>query len=141
MEDRKLLKKFDWKKDYSVNIDIIDEQHKKFLDIMNLLIDTINENDCSQRVADIFFSLAYYAEHYFINEEIMFKNYQYPNLTQHKEVHNKFIMRIIQFQKEFEQDKENVCEELLQYLEDWFKEHILDYDKQASDFLLEHGMK
>jgi hemerythrin-like metal-binding protein len=136
-----MLQKHEWKDDYSVNIESIDEQHKKFIEIINLLIDVVNKKHCNSRVADVFFSLAYYAEHYFINEEILFKDYQYPNLTQHKELHNNFILRIIQFQKEFEADKENVCEELLGYLEDWFKEHILQYDKSASDFLKEHGIK
>lgn len=139
MKDKKVLQKYDWKKEYSVGIESIDEQHKKFVEIMNLLIDVINDNACNDRVADVFFSLAYYAEHYFINEEIMFKDYKYPNLSHHKELHNDFILRIIQFQKEFEQDKDNVCRELLGYLENWFKEHILDYDIKASSFLKEHG--
>ena len=136
-----MLQKYEWKEEYSVNIEAIDEQHKKFVDIINLLIDIVNKKECNARIADIFFSLAYYAEHYFINEEILFKDYQYPNLSHHKDLHNKFILRIIQFQKEFEADKENICEELLQYLEEWFKEHILEYDKSASDFLLQQGSK
>lgn len=138
MEKKKQIQKYDWKEEYSVGIESIDEQHKKYVEIMNLLIDVINGGECHERIADVFFSLAYYAEHYFINEEIMFKDYKYPHLSQHKELHNDFILRIIQFQKEFENDKDDVCTELFSYLENWFKNHILDYDIKAADFLREH---
>lgn len=139
MKEKEFIQKYDWKEEYSVGIESIDEQHKKFVEILNLLIDVINDNDCSLRIADVFFSLAYYAEHYFINEEIMFKDYKYPNLSHHKDLHNTFILRIIKFQKEFEQDKDNVCRELLSFLQDWFRDHILDYDHKASEFLKKQG--
>ena len=141
MSDRKSLQKHMWKEEYSVNITEIDDQHKKFIEILNILIDIINEGQNSNRVADLFFSLAYYAEHYFINEEIFFAEYKYPKLIQHKEHHDKFIKRIIRFQKEFEQEREYVCEQLFAYLESWFYDHILQYDKDAAVFLKDNGMK
>jgi hemerythrin-like metal-binding protein len=140
MKDKYKLEKHDWKEEYSVGIESIDEQHKKFVEILNLLIDVINGGECSDRITDVFFSLAYYAEHYFINEEIMFMDYKYPNLTQHKELHNEFILKITLFQKGFENNKNDVCRDLYAYLEAWFKEHILDYDIKASNFLKEHGV-
>lgn len=132
---------FKWKPEYNVNISLIDEQHKKFLEILNLLREGIIEEPCKEKISEIFFSLVHYAEHHLIQEEIYFKNYQYPNFTQHKEAHNNFIDRIIKFREDYEKEVENVCEEMYSYLVDWFENHILKYDKEAVEFLLNKGVK
>jgi len=131
---------YKWKEEYNVNIGIIDEQHKKFLDIINELKIVINGNQCKDRVSDIFFQLAYLIDHYFIKEEIYFKDVAYPNFDQHKEEHKQFIERTIQFQKDVENNKPKLCLEIYQYLENWFDEHILKYDKEAVDYLKSKGV-
>lgn len=129
-----------WKEEYTVNISIIDEQHKKFLDIINELKVIINTNSCTSKASKIFFQIAYHIDHYFIKEEIYFKDCKYPNFEQHKIDHNQFIDKIIKFQKDLENNKQNVCLDLYKYLEDWFDEHILKYDKEAVDFLKKSGV-
>jgi len=132
---------FTWKPEYSVNITLIDDQHKKFLEMLNLLRAGIIEKPCKEKISEIFFSLVHYAEHHLIQEEIYFKNYQYPNFTQHKEVHKNFIDRIIKFREDYEKGVKKVCEEMYGFLVDWFENHILKYDKEAVEFLLNKGVK
>ena len=131
---------FTWKDEYNVDIVIIDEQHKKFLDILNELKIIINDNSCKEHVSKIFFQIAYLIDHYFIKEEIYFKDSKYPNLEQHKISHNQFIDRIIQLQKDVEANKPDLCREIYFYLENWFDEHILKYDKEAIEFLKKSGV-
>ena len=140
MENRVNPEPYRWKEEYTVNIGIIDEQHKKFLEIINELKVIINENTCKNNVSDIFFQLAYLIDHYFIKEEIYFKDLKYPNFDLHKSEHNQFIERIIQFQKDVQNDKPNLCLEIYQYLENWFDEHILKYDKEAVEYLKSKGV-
>jgi hemerythrin len=129
-----------WKDEYNVGINIIDEQHKKFLDIINELKEIINSNSCKKHVSKIFFQIAYLIDHYFIKEEIYFKDCKYPNLDHHKISHNIFIDRIIQFQKDVEANKPDLCVEIHNFLEDWFNEHILKYDKEAVEYLKKSGV-
>jgi len=131
---------YKWKDEYTVNISIIDEQHKKFLEIINELKRIINENKCKEKVSDVFFQLAYLIDYYFIKEEIYFKDLEYPNIDQHKAEHKQFIDRTIQFQKDVENSKPNLCLEIYQYLENWFDEHILKYDKEAVEYLKSKGV-
>ena len=140
MENKVNPKPYQWKEEYSVNITVIDEQHKKFLSIINELKEIINSNSCKERVSQVFFQLAYLIDHYFIKEEIYLKDLKYPNFEQHKIAHNHFIDRIIQFQKDVENNKPNLCLEIYQYLETWFDEHILKYDKEAVDYLRTRGV-
>ena len=132
---------FTWKPEYNVNITLIDDQHKKFLEMLNFLRVGIIEKPCKEKISEILFSLAHYAEHHLIQEEIYFKNYQYPNFTQHKEAHKDFIDRIIKFREDYEKGADKVCEEMYGFLVDWFENHILKYDKEAIEFLLKKGVK
>jgi hemerythrin len=131
---------YKWKEEYTVNITVIDEQHKKLLGIINELKIIINSKSCEKSVSGIFFQLAYLIDHYFIKEEIYLNDLKYPNLEQHKIAHNKFIDRIIQFQKDVENNKPNLCLEIYQYLETWFDEHILKYDQEAVEYLQKGGV-
>ena len=131
---------YKWKEEYTVNITIIDEQHKKFLGIINDLKAIVNNNQCKEKVSDIFFQLAYLIDYYFIKEEIYFNDLKYPKLEQHKSQHKLFIDRTIQFQKDLENNKPNLCLEIYNYLESWFDEHILKYDKEAVEYLKQKGV-
>jgi len=131
---------YQWKEEYTVKITVIDEQHKKFLSIINELKTIINNGQCKEKVSDVFFQLAYLIDHYFIKEEIYFNDLKYPNFDQHKAEHNNFIERVIQFQNDLENEKPNVCLEIYHFLENWFDEHILKYDKEAVDYLRARGV-
>ena len=64
----------------------------------------------------------------------------FPGLPEHKKLHAGFIQRIIQFQEDYEKDITKTCKSLLPFLDDWFDNHILKYDKQAVDYLKEKGL-
>lgn len=130
-----------WKDEYNVDIKFIDEQHRKFLDILNQLKTVIVGKICRESTSDVFFALANYAEHHLIKEEIYLKDYQYPGFSLHKESHNQFIQRLTKFQEDFKANKKNVCEEMHGYLLDWFENHILKYDKEAVAFLKSKGVE
>ena len=131
---------YKWKEEYKVDISVIDEQHKKFLNIINELKLIINTGSCTKKIPAIFYQIAYLIDNYFLKEEIYFKDCQYPNFEQHQTQHNLFIKQITQFQKDFENKKDNLCLDIYNYLEHWFNEHILEYDKEAAEFLKQKGV-
>ncbi len=130
-----------WKDEYNVNIKFLDEQHQKFLEILNQLKIVIANKNCKNKTSDIFFSLANYAEHFLIQEEIYLKDYQYPGFSQHKESHSLFILRLTKFHEDYKAAKENVCEDMHDFLMEWFENHILKLDKEAVIFLKSKGAK
>ena len=140
MEKEELIKKYTWKDEYNVEIESIDQQHQKLLENLNRLVDIINKGECKKRVSEIFFSLVHFAENYFTKEEMLFKNYKYPNFSVHKDAHNNFIKQIIKFQEDYKSGLDSVCIQLYSFLEEWFKNHILKYDKEAISFLKQKGI-
>ena len=132
---------FIWKEEYKVGVKAIDEHREKFFEIINKLKKVITEKDCKIKVADIFFSLVHYAEHYLINEEIYFKESGYSGFSKHQESHNNFINRIVKFKEDYQSGEKEVCEDMYFYLENWLINHILHYDIEAVEWLKERGLE
>ncbi len=127
----------EWKTEYNVNISFIDEHHRKFVEILNRILEINNEASCGHNISEAFFSLVYYAEHYLIREQMYLKEYQ--NFQYHQDLHNQFIDRVTRFQDDFKKGKKNICSDMALYLYEWFENHILNYDKEATAFLKEKG--
>ncbi len=121
----------EWKDEYHLNIDRIDEHRKKFLDIINMLIKVSNERSCEEEISLVFFRLIYFVENYFIEEESILKEHNYQKFKQHKEAHNIFIRDIIKLQDDYQNNDKKICVRLLDYLQNWFDKHILVVDKEA----------
>ena len=138
MESKEPFQTIEWKEEYKVNVSFIDEHHRKFIEIMNLFQEARKDDFCTDKMSEIFFSLAHYAEDYLLREIIFFK--EYPNFAHHQNAHSEFIERINKFQADYREGKKGVCEEMYFYLYDWFQNHILKYDKEAVEYLRSKGL-
>jgi hemerythrin-like metal-binding protein len=131
---------YTWNEGYNTGVKFIDEQHQYFFNIVSTLKENLSDGVCKDSASKIFFSLAHYAEHFLIQEEIYFKDYSFPGIREHKDKHKEFIRRVIKFQVDYEKDVGETCRTMLVYLEQWFENHILKYDKKAIDHLKERGL-
>jgi len=132
--------KYIWNEDYNTGVKFIDEQHRYFFNIVSSLKENLDAGVCKDSASKIFFSLAHYAEHFLIQEEIYLKDYSFPSIKEHKDLHKEFIRRVIQFQVDYEKDVGETCRTMLIYLEEWFENHLLKYDKEAVDFFRGKGL-
>jgi hemerythrin-like metal-binding protein len=130
-----------WDTSQSVGIDIFDKHHKNFLGVINSLIEAINSKQCADKIVEILHKVIYYAENYFIDEEIFFKKYKYPKLNEHKESHAQFINEINGFMQMLKGGNTEICFEILDFMDKWYKNHLSKYDQDAINFLKEKGVK
>lgn len=129
-----------WKDAYNTGVKFMDDQHKYFFNIISSLKNSIEGDECMDNASQIFFRLVHYAEHFLIQEEIYFKEGNFPGLQEHKDLHAGFIRRIIQFQEDYKEDVDHTCSSLLPFLDEWFENHILKYDREAVGYLKEKGL-
>ncbi len=135
-------KYYKWdEQELSVGIKIMDNFHKNYVDILNRLIEVVYEKSCKENIAFIFHRLVFYTENYFVDEEILLKEHNYPGFSEHKSGHNVFIENIIDFHERYMVQNIDVCLEMLKFLEKWYREHIVLHDNEAIDFLLEKGVE
>ncbi len=137
MEKSKLLEYRTFDESKQIGIEMFDKHHKNFVELLNMLVDVINNNEGNDKIAEVFHKLIFYAENYFFDEELYFKKYNYAKITQHKESHLQILKEIQEFHKRFQEGDKTVCREMMEFIDNWFTEHLLNYDKEAIQFLTE----
>lgn len=126
---------FPWNKNFETGIAIIDEQHKKLLELVNSLAKHFVHQSDSLTLNSIFDELTAYTIYHFETEEAIWHEY-FPDdeleIT-HKETHKKFIDEITKLRGcETENNTEQIIEDVLSFLTQWLAFHILDNDKRMA---------
>jgi hemerythrin len=129
-----------WKDEYSVNVELIDAQHKMFVGIINELYSAIMEKKGKDILDNVFKQLVAYTQFHFQTEERYFDEFHYEGAAAHKAAHKALIDQVADLQKQENNIMENPFE-LMDFLEDWLIEHIMGMDKLYGPCFNEHGLK
>jgi hemerythrin-like metal-binding protein len=117
-----------WNSAYSTGIQKIDEQHIKFFSLINTLFDALQAEQNRKVVGAVLKELQEYVMHHFTTEESWMKLYNYPNLDDHKLEHEEAVKKVNKLVLEYERDYQTVDIDLLKFLSEWLKNHILQVD-------------
>lgn len=130
-----------------LGIKIIDEQHKKLLDIINQLSYTINQNSQKQDISIIIDKLIDYVQYHFSTEEQLFQQYQNEQFEKHQQDHKKFTQKFISIKNKITNDKVysdmsalEITEEIFIILTNWFIAHVAGSDRKLILSLKEQNL-
>ena len=129
-----------WTDDLALGINIIDEQHKMLLEIINELHAGMCAQESTVILANIIQRLKEYTVKHFRQEETYFDLYSYPETTEHKEAHTKLLQKVLAFEEGLKSGKAKVSMEIMRFLKDWLVTHITGTDKKYAPFLKKHGV-
>lgn len=121
--------KLQWDNKYSVGVNEIDEQHKQLIDAINELIECIKKPK-KDEVASIIKKIVKYKKEHFKTEEDYFKKTKYKGAEEHILEHKKFDAKISEIQAEYKEDLTLFAFNLLDFLEDWFIDHMMSMDQK-----------
>ncbi len=130
-----------WKDEYNLGIKQIDEQHKNLVSVMNNLYEIINEEFGLDGTKKIFEELKKYSEQHFSLEEKYFDEFGFKNAEHHKQHHRFFREKIIELSEEGRLEQIPACFSLIDFLEDWFLNHVTNEDREYVSLFKEHGIK
>eukprot|EP01012_Entosiphon_sulcatum_P027785 TRINITY_DN3352_c0_g1_i1.p1 TRINITY_DN3352_c0_g1~~TRINITY_DN3352_c0_g1_i1.p1 ORF type:complete len:170 (+),score=37.81 TRINITY_DN3352_c0_g1_i1:45-512(+) len=130
----------DWKAKYSINIQVIDEQHRRIFHLIAKLRDALLVGSSRDLLGTIITELTDYCYQHFAFEEEYIARHGYPETDNHKESHDLFFEKVLYKSAEWEQGLLIRTEELTQFLYDWLVKHILVQDKAYAEYLNEHGV-
>lgn len=130
-----------WNDNLSVNVEEFDRQHKKLIALINELNDAMSVGKGKDVLAKIVNDLIKYTVTHFKAEEKYFAKYRYPDTFNHRIEHLAFIRRVANFKNDIENGKLPLSVEVLSFLSDWLKKHIMGTDKKYSQFFNENGLK
>lgn len=131
----------EWKDDYSVGIDSIDQQHKKLLNLINQLQTAVDYSTGEQFEREALDELVDYTKTHFTYEEGLMRDNDYPDFEPHKLQHEKMFEKVREVLAEYEQDQDTAMANAADYLKDWLINHINGTDKEYSSYLIGKGVK
>lgn len=129
----------EWSESYSVTIKEIDDQHKKFFDIINRLYDSFMDKRQDDEVRNILSEMKLYASMHFGFEESYFKDVSYPEKREHLAQHEFFLMHVDLFYTESLVNIKALTPKVMFFLRDWLKDHILGSDQKYIPYLKKLG--
>jgi len=136
--------KLEWKEEYSLGIETIDNQHKKLLGMINALSDLRVTDDLREVSMKVINDMKEYTIYHFKTEEEYFEKFNYEDKDAHKKIHDAFVAKIGDFADELsktpDEDIIQFTYKLLDYLQDWLIDHIMGTDRKYAELFKENGV-
>lgn len=125
----------EWKKEYSVGIHEIDEQHKALTECISSTEQAVARYD--RKSADAALGrLADLARVHFTVEESLMRIHDYPRLEEHADDHKQFSVHLRALQEPFLAT--DVFRERIKSLHAWWHTHVENHDKSCALHFLKH---
>jgi hemerythrin len=136
--------KFEWKDEYSVGVEEINTQHKKIIGLINDLDAAVHAGNTKEDLDKIINDLNDYAKFHLATEEKYFDEFNYPDKEEHKKRHDTYVIKVTDFDDKIKKLDENgaikLAFEMIDFLEDWWVNHILYEDKKYTKTFNDHGL-
>ena len=130
------MNQIEWTSDLLIGIDLIDDQHKTWIEHYNRAVEAI---EAQHKVAQISRSLKFlfdYTETHFSTEEQAMAESAYPELEEHKAKHNALRTTLSAMAEEFIEDgaTDMLAESVGTFLGNWLIKHIKEVDMRYAAF-------
>jgi len=137
MNTRKLL----WEDKYSVEVEELDNQHKRMFAIINELLDLIESNTPEEHLGEVVEGLIKYKKFHFATEEKYFKEFNYDDADDHIKKHHEFNDKLEIMKAKYPKYTVEFAFDLIDFLEDWLINHVMIVDHKYIKCFHEHGLK
>ncbi|MCW9031588.1 MAG: bacteriohemerythrin [Gammaproteobacteria bacterium] len=129
------MKDIEWGKVLSVEVDEIDDDHRKLFNIFNILNHALADGESAEYLAAVLDELINCTVWHFSHEERLMLKYGYNESEEHKSTHHELIESAKELQQKILQADKPIADEDLVFLERWLTSHILTDDMKLGSFL------
>lgn len=129
------MKDIVWDHVLSIGVDEIDDDHRRLVELFNLLNHAATEGESPEYLAAILEELINCTAWHFSHEERLMLKYGYEGMAEHKTEHQELIKSAKELQQIILQAGKLVEEDDLVYLERWLTQHILVDDMRLGTYL------
>jgi len=130
-----------WDSIYSVNIGVLDTQHKMLVAMINDLHQAMAARSGKDKLGSILAGLVKYTQGHFATEERLMETFGYADFLAHKSEHDGLTNTVLDLQRRFYASQAGMSVEVMEFLRDWLVKHILGSDKKYSPFLNAKGVR
>lgn len=130
----------EWREDWMLNCDMLDEQHLELADMMNQLHLFLADlrNNLSKEPDGLKRRLAELCEgtrQHFLDEEALMEKYDYPGLSAHHREHVMLLAEMQECLREIQSNNRLFSLDDLKMLKFWQIDHVLSSDREFAEFL------
>jgi hemerythrin-like metal-binding protein len=126
---------FEWDESISLNIPLIDDQHRQLIGWVAALNDAVQKSAGAQAIEQVLLNLTDYVFNHFSEEERLMLSIDFPGLDSHRQEHNFFVTRLEEIMERF-QNGEEIGNDTLEFMSDWIVGHIKGTDRIYGSFML-----
>ena len=131
------MKDIVWGQVFSIEVDEIDDDHRKLMDLFNMLNHAVTDGESADYLAAILEELVNCTIWHFSHEERLMIRYDYEDIDEHKAEHRELIESARALQQKILAADNRIDDEDIEYLERWLTAHILTDDMKLGDYLSE----
>ena len=132
-----------WKADLATGDERVDAQHKNIFKLLNDLVAACADGSDIPMLKDTLNFLAEYTVRHFADEEVLQKQYGYPDYERHKKLHDDFKVTVGELVKQF--GKSGSSAELSaavnKVVVKWLVTHIMCEDKKIGAHIIKASKK
>ncbi len=139
---REKNKFLEWKDEFSVGIEVIDNDHRKLLNLINQFQTAVLYRTGREFEEEAMNELVDYTRTHFKREEELMQEHGYPDFDAHLAEHKKFIGEVeamITLYKE--KGNRTTLQKAVVFLREWLINHIMGTDQAYSGFLHSKGVR
>lgn len=128
-----------WEPRISVNIEIIDAQHRKLFETVNQLLDILESG--SGDALPVIDDLVHYVSVHFQQEHVIMMNAKYPGFSKHSQAHQKFTEKVEEFLQGYVEGDKELGLKMVSFLKEWLLNHIAGMDMEYAEYLRKNPAK
>ena len=135
------VKKFNWNPGLETGIDVVDEQHRRYFQLLNNYLEktteTLSDGNQFFDLLEKFDFLHQYAKEHFSTEELIMQEAGYPDFESHRDEHLYFERHVDELYDQLKAEgfSKELAREADYYIIEWFVEHIREADMELAEFL------
>jgi hemerythrin-like metal-binding protein len=124
-----------WDDTLSVQIQEIDEDHRRLVELFNILSHSVANGESSDYIEAVLEELISCTAWHFKHEERLMIKYNYNELKEHKAEHQELIESAKEVQQMFLKNNKSLSSDDIESLEQWLTGHILGADMALGSYL------
>ena len=129
------MKDLVWDKTLSVDVPEIDDDHRRLVDLFNILSNSVAKGDPTDYIQAVLEELISCTVWHFRHEERLMVKYAYAGSGEHKAEHQDLIESAKALQQKYLQEGKQLSNKDIEFLEHWLTGHILSADKELGGYL------
>jgi hemerythrin len=129
------MKALHWDKTLSVEVPEIDEDHRRLVDLYNLLSEAVQDGERAEYINAVAEELIACTVWHFRHEERLMLKHGYEGLHDHKAEHEELIASVVGLQQRLRKADKSVSSDEVAFLERWLMEHIYGADMKMGAYL------